>query len=337
MDEYQDLLRVSVASAGNDHRLGGDEAPPTIVSMFIGDELEAILDSIIQGTDYTDVEKTMMSIGVSALPAIPKDTTDRNRTSPFAFTGNKFEFRMPGASFNIACINFILNTAVAESLRQFADELEASTDLDTALAALVQRELKAHCRILFNGNGYSEEWREEAKKRGLFNLRSTPEALHRYTAPKNVKLLARHGICTAAEVQSREEILLEEYVKTLNIEALTMIEMIAREIIPACAAYSSKLASGVSVKQAIGVDAPVELSLVRRITALTGELHAHQVALQQAVYTMPDADLLRKAEHCRDVIVPAMDAARTVADTLETMVAESDWPMPTYGELLFYI
>ncbi len=193
--EYQDLLRMSAASAGNDHRLGAAEAPPAIISMFVGDELEAILDSLVRGTDYTDVEKTMMNIGVSALPPIPKDTTDRNRTSPFAFTGNKFEFRMPGSSFNIACTNFILNTAVAESLRQFADELEAAANFDTALAALVQRELKDHRHIIFNGNGYSDEWQEAAAQRGLLNLRTTPDALKHYTDDKNVKLFARHGIC----------------------------------------------------------------------------------------------------------------------------------------------
>ena len=338
MDEYQDLLRISAASAGNDHRLGASEAPPAIISMFVGDELEAILDSLVRGIDYTDVEKTMMNIGVSALPPIPKDTTDRNRTSPFAFTGNKFEFRMPGSSFNIACTNFILNTAVAESLRQFADELEAASNFDTALAALVQRELKDHRHVIFNGNGYSDEWQEAAAQRGLLNFKTTPDALRHYTDEKNVKLFQRHGICTRAETQSRAEILLEEYAKTINIEALTMLEMLAREILPACVAYSSKVAEGVAVKKSIGVDAPAELDMVRDLTALTGELYRCQAALRQAMDAIPThGDMLAKSEYYRDAVIPAMNAARAVADKLETMVDEKDWPMPTYGKMLFYV
>ncbi|MBS5702905.1 MAG: glutamine synthetase III [Butyricicoccus pullicaecorum] len=338
VDEYQDLLRISAASAGNDHRLGASEAPPAIISMFVGDELEAILDSLVRGIDYTDVEKTMMNIGVSALPPIPKDTTDRNRTSPFAFTGNKFEFRMPGSSFNIACTNFILNTAVAESLRQFADELEAASNFDTALAALVQRELKDHRHVIFNGNGYSDEWQEAAAQRGLLNFKTTPDALRHYTDEKNVKLFQRHGICTRAETQSRAEILLEEYAKTVNIEALTMLEMLAREILPACVAYSNKVAEGVAVKKSIGVDAPAELDMVRDLTALTGELYRCQAALRQAVDAIPThGDMLAKSEYYRDAVIPAMNAARAVADKLETMVDEKDWPMPTYGKMLFYV
>ena len=337
VDEYQDLLRISAASAGNDHRLGASEAPPAVVSMFVGDELEAILDSLVRGIDYTDVEKTMMNIGVSALPPIPKDTTDRNRTSPFAFTGNKFEFRMPGSSFNIACTNFILNTAVAESLRQFADELEAATNFDTALAGLVQRELKNHRQIIFNGNGYSDEWQEAAAQRGLMNLKTTPDALMHYTDDKNVKLLARHGICTATEVQSREEILLEEYCKTLHIEVLTMLEMIAREIMPACIAYSSKVASSVATKASIGISAQAEKLLAADLTAWMDNLASCQAALQDAVEAVPQSDVLTQAGYYRDTVLPAMDAARAAADKLETMVGEADWPFPTYGEILFYV
>ena len=337
VDEYQDLLRISSASAGNDHRLGASEAPPAVVSMFVGDELEAILDSLVRGIDYTDVEKTMMNIGVSALPPIPKDTTDRNRTSPFAFTGNKFEFRMPGSSFNIACTNFILNTAVAESLRQFADELEAATNFDTALAGLVQRELKNHRQIIFNGNGYSDEWQEAAAQRGLMNLKTTPDALMHYTDDKNVKLLARHGICTATEVQSREEILLEEYCKTLHIEVLTMLEMIAREIMPACIAYSSKVASSVATKASIGISAQAEKLLVADLTAWMDNLASCQAALQDAVEAVPQSDVLTQAGYYRDTVLPAMDAARAAADKLETMVGEADWPFPTYGKMLFYV
>ena len=337
VDEYQDLLRISAASAGNDHRLGASEAPPAVVSMFVGDELEAILDSLVRGIDYTDVEKTMMNIGVSALPPIPKDTTDRNRTSPFAFTGNKFEFRMPGSSFNIACTNFILNTAVAESLRQFADELEAATNFDTALAGLVQRELKNHRQIIFNGNGYSDEWQEAAAQRGLMNLKTTPDALMHYTDDKNVKLLARHGICTATEVQSREEILLEEYCKTLHIEVLTMLEMIAREIMPACIAYSSKVASSVATKASIGISAQAEKLLAADLTAWMDNLASCQAALQDAVEAVPQSDVLTQAGYYRDTVLPAMDAARAAADKLETMVGEADWPFPTYGKMLFYV
>ncbi len=337
VDEYQDLLRISAASAGNDHRLGASEAPPAVVSMFVGDELEAILDSLVRGIDYTDVEKTMMNIGVSALPPIPKDTTDRNRTSPFAFTGNKFEFRMPGSSFNIACTNFILNTAVAESLRQFADELEAATNFDTALAGLVQRELKNHRQIIFNGNGYSDEWQEAAAQRGLMNLKTTPDALMHYTDDKNVKLLARHGICTATEVQSREEILLEEYCKTLHIEVLTMLEMIAREIMPACIAYSSKVASSVATKASIGISAQAEKLLAADLTAWMDNLASCQAALQDAVEAVPKSDVLTQAGYYRDTVLPAMDAARAAADKLETMVGQADWPFPTYGKMLFYV
>ena len=337
VDEYQDLLRISVATAGNDHRLGANEAPPAIVSMFIGEELEAILDAIVSGADYTDAAKTMMSIGAAVLPPIPKDTTDRNRTSPFAFTGNKFEFRMPGSSFNIACTNFILNAAVAESLRQFADELEAATNFDTALAALVQRELKNHRQIIFNGNGYSDEWQEAAAQRGLMNLRTTPDALAHYTDSKNVKLLARHGICTATEVASRKEILLEEYCKTLHIEALTMLEMIAREILPACISYSSKVSGSVAVKASIGVEARTEKQLASQLTVWIDALSDRRDALQAAVDGVPANDWAARSAYYRDSVIPAMDAAREAADQLETMVGQSDWPFPTYGQMLFYV
>ena len=337
VDEYQDLLRISAASAGNDHRLGAAEAPPAIISMFVGDELEAILDSIVRGTDYTDVEKTMMSIGVSALPPIPKDTTDRNRTSPFAFTGNKFEFRMPGSSFNIACTNFILNTAVAEELRLFADELEAADNFDNALATLVQRELKAHHQIIFNGNGYSEEWEQEAEKRGLLNLKTTPDALARYMDDKNVKLFARHGIYTATEVQAREEILLEEYSKTLHIEALTMLEMVAREIMPACISYSTKVANSVAVKSSIGVPADAERKLAKKLADGMTALSNAQDGLQSAVDGVVTGDVMQEANYYRDSIIPAMNELRAAADALETIVDEKEWPFPTYGKMLFYV
>lgn len=340
VDEYQDLLRISAASAGNDHRLGASEAPPAIISIFVGDELEAILDALVREIDYTDVEKTMMNIGVSALPPIPKDTTDRNRTSPFAFTGNKFEFRMPGSSFNIACTNFILNTAVAESLRQFADELEASNkeNFDKALAKLIQRELKNHRQIIFNGNGYSDEWQEAAKQRGLMNLKTTPDALKHYTDDKNVKLLARHGICTETELQSREEILLEEYCKTIKIEANTMVDMVARQIMPACVEYSSKIANNVAVKKSIGIDSPSEFKLASDITSGMSDMMNAQHELKQAVSNVPDnCSMLERAEYFRDNVIPKMEQLRVYADILETMVGERDWPFPTYREILFYV
>ena len=340
VDEYQDLLRISAASAGNDHRLGASEAPPAIISIFVGDELEAILDAIVREIDYTDVEKTMMNIGVSALPPIPKDTTDRNRTSPFAFTGNKFEFRMPGSSFNIACTNFILNTAVADSLRQFADELEAAgtANFDKALASLIQRELKNHRQIVFNGNGYSDEWQEAAAQRGLMNLKTTPDALKHYTDEKNVKLLARHGICTATELESREEILLEEYCKTINIEALTMVDMATRQIMPACVDYSGKVSNNVAVKKSFGLDSPAEIKIAKQITDDMAVMLNAIDDLKQAVNNVPeDVSMLNRSEYFRDSVIPKMEKLRAVADELETIVGEKNWPFPTYGQMLFYV
>ena len=340
VDEYQDLLRISAASAGNDHRLGASEAPPAIISIFVGDELEAILDAIVREVDYTDVEKTMMNIGVSALPPIPKDTTDRNRTSPFAFTGNKFEFRMPGSSFNIACTNFILNTAVADSLRQFADELEAAgtANFDKTLAALIQRELKNHRQIVFNGNGYSDEWQEAAAQRGLMNLKTTPDALKHYTDEKNVKMLARHGICTATELESREEILLEEYCKTINIEALTMVDMATRQIMPACVDYSGKVSNNVAVKKSIGIDSPAEIQITKQITDDMANMLNAINDLKQAVNTAPEnIAILERAEYFRDTVIPKMENLRAIADELETIVGEDNWPFPTYGQMLFYV
>ncbi len=336
VDEYQDLLRISVASAGNDHRLGANEAPPAIVSMFVGDEIEAILEAIEAGQTHTDVDKTMMRIGVSVLPPIPKDTTDRNRTSPFAFTGNKFEFRMPGSTLNIACTNIMLNTAVAEELRQFADELSAAVDFDSALAALIQRETKAHKHIIFNGNGYSEDWPAEAEKRGLLNLRSTPDAIPYYTSDKNVNLFQRHGVYTRIEMESRCEILAEEYVKTLHIEALTMLDMLKKQIIPAVIAYSKDLADTVAVKKSIGVDAPVELAMVKALTEKTAALVEQQSNIETVVLAAP-ADSQTAPRYYHDTVIPAMEAARKIADELEMMVGEAHWPIPTYSKILYYV
>ncbi|MCI8880608.1 MAG: glutamine synthetase type III [Clostridiaceae bacterium] len=336
VDEYQDLLRVSVANAGNDYRLGANEAPPAIVSMFVGDELEAIIEAIEKGETHTDVDKTMMSIGVSVLPAIPKDTTDRNRTSPFAFTGNKFEFRMPGSTFNIACTNIMLNTAVAEELRQFADELEAAKDFDAALAALIQREIKAHKRIIFNGNGYGADWPAEAERRGLLNLKSTPDAIPYYTMDKNVKLFQRHGVYTRVEMESRGEILAEEYAKTLHIEALTMLDMLKKQIIPACVAYSRELADTVAVKKSIGVDAPAELALVKALTEKVAALLERQAVLEEKVSAAPQGTK-EAPRYYHDEVIPAMAGARAVADELEMMVGEKHWPFPTYAKILYYV
>ena len=349
VDEYQDLLRLSAASAGNDHRLGAHEAPPAVVSMYIGDELGAVVDAMVSGKTYHAAEKTHMDIGVSALPNIPKDTSYRNRTSPFAFTGNKFEFRMPGSTFNVACTNTILNTAVAEELRQFADELEQAENFEQALSELIIREIKAHKRIIFNGNGYDDAWLVEAKKRGLSNLASTPDALPHYTDKKNLQLFTRHGVYTPVEVGSREEILLEEYAKTLRIEALTMLDMLRKLILPACAKFSRDLAEGVALKKQIGVDAPAEVEMVRRVTDKTAALSAaqdvlaHKVeaakdVLTEAFAVAPGGVGARKlSRYYRDEVLPAMKDARKLADELENLVSKEYWPFPTYSDILFYV
>ena len=349
VDDYQDLLRLSAASAGNDHRLGANEAPPAIVSMYIGDELGAVVDALVSGKTYHATHRTSMDIGVTALPNIPKDTSDRNRTSPFAFTGNKFEFRMPGSTFNVACTNTILNTAVAESLRQFADELEGVENFEQALSELIVREIKAHKRIIFNGNGYDDAWIAEAKKRGLYNLASTPDALPHYTDKKNLQLFTRHGVYTPVEVGSREEILLEEYSKTIRIEALTMLDMLRKLILPACAKFSKDLAEGVMIKKQIGVDAPAEAELVAKITDRTARLAdaqgvlAEKIQAANAVLTEEFAaapggrGARRLSRYYRDEVLPAMQAARSLADELENLVAKDYWPFPTYSDILFYV
>ena len=337
VDEYQDLLRISVASAGNDHRLGANEAPPAIVSMFIGDELQAILDAIESGEDYTDMAKTKMDLGVSALPDIPKDTTDRNRTSPFAFTGNKFEFRMLGSAINIACPNIMINTAVAEELRLFAEELEQADDFKTALIALIKREIKAHKRIIFNGNGYDDAWVAEAEARGLHNLKSTVDALPHYTDEANVELFTRHGVYSRVEMESREEALLEEYYKTLHIEALTMSDMVREEILPACVNYQSDLAKTVKNKKEAGITGGMEADLLGRVSALTEELYTKGLALDAAVAQAPSADAETVANYYHDTILPAMDAVRAPADQLEMLVGKKYWPFPTYSDILFYV
>ena len=336
VDEYQDLLRISVASAGNDHRLGANEAPPAIVSMYVGDELAAVIRSLVEGTDYKSAGHKSMDIGVTTLPPIPQDNSDRNRTSPFAFTGNKFEFRMPGSSFNIACTNIMLNTAVADELMQFADELEKAADFEEALSKLIRRELKAHQRILFNGNGYSPEWEIEAERRGLLNLRSTPEALVHYTDKKNVELFARHGVYTYTEIKSRQDINMEEYTKVVHIEALTMIDMLGKMIVPSCVAYSKMMAEGVAAKKSIGIEAPAEATQVKLLTEKTADLMTLKADLENVVAGEPDG-LDERAMYEHEAVIPAMEAARKVADELELKVDKKYWSMPTYADLLFYV
>ncbi len=336
VDEYQDLLRISVASAGNDHRLGANEAPPAIVSMYIGDELQEVVEELVGGAHHKGGKQAELDTGVLALPGIPLDNSDRNRTSPFAFTGNKFEFRMPGSSFNIACTNIMLNTAVAEALRLFAHDLQQAQDFKTALTDLVCRELKNHSRILFNGNGYSPQWEREAQARGLLNYKKTPDALVHYMDEKNVDLFTRHGIYTRQEMQSRQDICLEEYAKTIRIEALATAEMIGRLVVPACVRYSKELADGVAVKRSLGVDAPAEAALMGEITSRTAALLGARETVARAASAIPEEDVAA-ARWCADEVLPAMEAARAQADGLEALVGKEAWPLPSYSDLLFYV
>ena len=334
VDDYQDLLRLSVASAGNDHRLGANEAPPAILSIFVGEELEEVINSIIEGRNAKSGSRNKIELGM-VLPKLPQDNSDRNRTSPFAFTGNKFEFRMLGSSFNIACTNTILNTAVSESLSLFYDELSKASDFSKALHELVKRELTEHKRILFNGNGYSKEWEEEAERRGLLNYKKTPDALVHYTDEKNVALFKKHGIYTREELKSREEVLIDEYQKQIHIEALTMIEMLKKAIIPASIIYSDKLAKGIAVKKSIGIEAEAEMKICTEITDSVASLLSKVEKLSADVESTPD-DVYEAARFSADVLIPDMDDARAVADHLETIVDKKEWPMPTYADILFY-
>ena len=334
VDDYQDLLRLSVASAGNDHRLGDNEAPPAILSIFVGEELEEVINSIIEGRNAKSGSRNKIELGM-VLPKLPQDNSDRNRTSPFAFTGNKFEFRMLGSSFNIACTNTILNTAVSESLNLFYDELSKASDFSKALHELVKRELTEHKRILFNGNGYSKEWEEEAERRGLLNYKRTPDALVHYTDEKNVALFKKHGIYTREELKSREEVLIDEYQKQIHIEALTMIEMLKKAIIPASITYSDKLAKGIAVKKSIGIEAEAEMKICTEITDSVASLLSNVEKLSADVESTPD-DVYEAARFSADVLIPDMDDARAVADHLETIVDKKAWPMPTYADILFY-
>lgn len=335
VDEYQDFLRCTVASAGNDHRLGANEAPPAIISIFLGDELNAVVESIINGTNYTDPEKSLMRIGVDVLPSIPKDTTDRNRTSPLAFTGNKFEFRMLGSSQSIAGPNIALNTIMAEALGEFADELESAADFDAALQKLVCETFTAHQRIIFNGNGYAEAWSEEAEKRGLSNLRSTAACLPAYVSDKNVELVTKHGIFTEAEFRARYEIHLEAYCKIINIEALTSVDMVQHQILPAGTAYTTALCDTVISKQAVGASCKAEKAIIAKLSAATDALYEKCEKLKSDLHAAP-TESKERAEYYHDVIIGDMDSLRADADLLEQLTDKSYWPYPTYSDLLFY-
>ncbi|MCQ2411899.1 MAG: glutamine synthetase III [Sphaerochaetaceae bacterium] len=339
VDEYQDLLRVSVASASNDHRLGANEAPPAIVSMFLGDELSTILESIAEGTDIAAAEKKRMELGVHVLPSIPKDTTDRNRTSPFAFTGNRFEFRMLGSSFSVSGPNVVLNTIVAKALKDFAATLKDAKDFDAAVDALIRDTYIAHKRIVFNGNNYSDEWVEEAARRGLYNLKSTPEALDTFVADKNIALFKEFGVFSPSEIHSRFEILNEEYSKSLHIEALTMGDMVNTQIIPAVSKYAGELASAIAAKKAIlpSLRCTAETALVENISAMLDDLAIKTAALSSIVEKSASFGGSELAHFTRECIVPAMEDVRAVADKLELSVSHEAWPFPTYGDMLFYV
>ncbi|WP_294730953.1 glutamine synthetase III [uncultured Faecalibaculum sp.] len=340
VDEHQDLLRLSVATAGNDHRLGANEAPPAIISIFLGEELAEVIDALESESPYGGHDKEFMKIGASVLPKFPKDSTDRNRTSPFAFTGNKFEFRMPGSNLSVSSPNIMLNAAVADVLQEFADALEGEEDLYEAVHDLVKNTIHDHKRIIFNGNGYDDAWIEEAESRGLLNLKTTPDALPYSILDKNVELLERQHVLSRDETLSRYEIMMDEYVKTLNIEAQTMSDMAKKEILPAVSAFTGELSDTILAKTAVSQSIPVDYELSTLETAsllLTEATHALQ-ALDASIAEMHALEGFEdKAFYVRDALIPAMDALRAPCDKLETIVSDTAWPFPTYGKLLFGI
>ena len=339
VDDYQDLLRLSVATAGNDHRLGANEAPPAVVSMFLGDELTAVLDAIENDTPYNGAEKTVMKLGVHVLPRFTRDTTDRNRTSPFAFTGNKFEFRMLGSSNSIACANIMLNAAVAESLKIYADRLEGAEDFESALHAMIKKTIKDHKRIIFNGNGYDDAWIKEATEvRGLLNLKTTPDCMPRLLDKKNVDMLTSHKVFSVAELHSRCEIMLDNYCKSVNIEASTMVDMARKQIMPAIEAYVSDLAKACTRKLAVSdkISIKTEKGLIEKLSALTDKIDEATEALEEAIASYKKiTDVTEASYRIRDDILPKMDALRAPCDEAETLTAEKYWPFPTYDKLLF--
>ena len=339
VDNYQDLLRLSVATAGNDHRLGANEAPPAVISIFLGDELTAVLDAIETDTPYSGTEKTVLKLGVHVLPKFTRDTTDRNRTSPFAFTGNKFEFRMVGSSDSIACANIMLNAAMAETLKEFADRLEGVSDFESALHDLIKETIKAHKRIIFNGNGYDDAWIKEAtEKRGLLNLRTTPDALSTVLEKKNVEMLTSLKIFSEAEIHSRYEICLENYCKTVNIEGLTMIDMARKEILPAVEAYLGDLSGTVAAKTAAvpGLACKYEKDLISKLSKLADEISDAASSLDTTLIRLKAIpDVTDAAYVIRDVVLQKMAELRVVCDEAESITADKYWPFPTYGDLLF--
>ena len=340
VDEYADLLRTSVATPGNDHRLGANEAPPAIISIFVGEELEAVIDAIASDSPYAGPVKMKMDLGVDVLPKFSKDTTDRNRTSPFAFTGNKFEFRMPGSAENLSDANTILNTAVAKELKGYADELEKADDFTSAAIALIKRTIRDHRRVIFNGNGYTAEWEAEAAKRGLPNMKNTPAALPALIDPKNIALMEEFGVLTKVEMHSRYEVELEHYSKVINIEALTMLEMARKQLLPAVNAYMSEVANTAASKLAVS-----ENISVRSETKTLTKLSADADAMSDAVDTLQDAvdaskalpTEAEKAVAFHDNVLPAMDALRAAADDAETICGEDYWPLPSYSKMLYYV
>ena len=338
VDDYQEMLRCTVASAGNDHRLGANEAPPAVVSVFLGSELNAVLESIEKGTVYKGQQESSLEVGVDALPHIPQDTTDRNRTSPFAFTGNKFEFRMLGSEQSISGPNIALNTIVAEELCQFADKLEKSKNFNKDLQALLQQTLKEHKRIIFNGNGYDDSWIGEAEARGLANLKNTPEAMRAYISKKNIKLFTKHNIYTETEMKARYEIHLESYSKIINIEAQTAVDMVKRDILPAVSAYTDALSSSILGKRAVSKDIPciADTELLKKLSSLSDGLYGKCADLEKALIKVPE-DTQKAALYYHDKVFALMQEMRAITDEMETMTASEYWPYPTYGEMLFNI
>ncbi len=341
VDDYQDLLRLSVATAGNDHRLGANEAPPAIISVFLGEELTAIIDAIKEDKPYQGTEEVKMKLGVHSLPRFSRDTTDRNRTSPFAFTGNKFEFRSLGSSNSIACCNIMLNTAVAESLRQYADELEKSTDFENDLHELIKRVFKAHERILFDGNGYGEEWVKEATEvRGLSNLMTTADAMPKLLDKKNMDMLQSHKVFTEAEIHSRCEIMLENYVKTVNIEGLTMVDMVRKNYLPAIERYLYRLSQTTVLMRQVSenVKCKYEVSTMERLSELTDYIMDAVIELEEALAEFKTiSDVFKSSEFVRDTMLPRMDKLRKFVDEAEMLTSQRDWPFPSYGQLLFSV
>lgn len=339
VDEYQDMLRVSVASAGNDHRLGANEAPPAVVSMFLGTELTEVLEAIEKDVPYGSKEKELLKIGVHTLPRFPKDSTDRNRTSPFAFTGNKFEFRMLGSSSSVSCTNVVLNTAVAEELKQFADTLEKATDFEEALHELIKKTITEHKRIIFNGNGYDDAWIAEAEKRGLLNLRTTPDCLPYSVSDKNIKLFTDHKVYSETEMRARYEILSESYCKTLNIEALTMIDMAKKDYLPAVSKYSHELSDTIIAKAACGdIDSTYEKELLAKISKLNTAAYKKVQKLEEATLKAKEIDdTTELSMFYKDSVFAAMSKLRITVDELETMVPAASWPYPSYGDMLFSV